>query len=96
MQNLILITKIMKKDYKAIFETMVQETQKYLENNNLFAMILGISGGLDSTVTAAICHEVEKRNPELKFYGISLPCSSNLYRIHSYLNVLQRIEYPYT
>lgn len=67
----------MKKDYKAIFETMVQETQKYLENNNLFAMILGISGGLDSTVTAAICHEVEKRNPELKFYGISLPCSSN-------------------
>ena len=67
----------MKKNYKAIFETMVQETQKYLENNNLFAMILGISGGLDSTVTAAICHEVEKRNPELKFYGVSLPCSSN-------------------
>ena len=56
---------------------MVTATQKYLEDNNLCAMILGISGGLDSTVTAAICHEVEKRNPELKFYGISLPCSSN-------------------
>lgn len=64
-------------DYAKVFETMVQETQKYLENNNLWAMILGISGGLDSTVTAAICHEVEKRNPELKFYGISLPCTSN-------------------
>ena len=64
-------------DYAKVFETMVNETQKYLENNNLFAIILGISGGLDSTVTAAICHEVEKRNPELKFYGISLPCTSN-------------------
>ena len=63
--------------YKEIFEQMVQSTQKYLEDNHLYTMILGISGGLDSTVTAAICHEVEKRNPELKFYGISLPCSSN-------------------
>lgn len=65
------------KDYKNIFEQMVTATQKYLEDNNLCAMILGISGGLDSTVTAAICYEVEKRNPELKFYGVSLPCSSN-------------------
>lgn len=64
-------------DYAKVFETMINETRKYLESNNLQAMILGISGGLDSTVTAAICHEVEKRNPELKFIGISLPCSSN-------------------
>ena len=64
-------------NYEKVFETMIQETQKYLDDNNLWAMILGISGGLDSTVTAAICHEVEKRNPELKFYGISLPCTSN-------------------
>ena len=64
-------------NYSKVFGTMIQETQKYLESNNLQAMVLGISGGLDSTVTAAICHEVEKRNPELKFIGISLPCSSN-------------------
>lgn len=64
-------------DYGKIFENMIQETQKYLENNNLWAMVLGISGGIDSTVTAAICHEVEKRNPDLKFIGISLPCTSN-------------------
>ena len=64
-------------DYQKVFETMIKETQKYLEDHNLFAMILGISGGLDSTVTAAICHEVEKRNPELKFDGVSLPCTSN-------------------
>ena len=64
-------------NYKKVFETMVQETQKYLEDNHLCAMILGISGGIDSTVTAAICSEVEKRNPDLKFYGVSLPCTSN-------------------
>ncbi len=64
-------------DYAKVFDTMVSETQKYMESNNVHAMILGISGGLDSTVTAAICHEVEKRNSDLKFYGVSLPCSSN-------------------
>jgi len=64
-------------DYAKVFNTMVDETQKYLESHNLCAMILGISGGIDSTVTAAICSEVEKRNPELKFYGVSLPCTSN-------------------
>ena len=67
----------MKRDYKEVFEKMVQGTLKYLEDNNIFSMILGISGGLDSTVTAAICHEVEKRDPERKFYGFSLPCKSN-------------------
>jgi len=64
-------------NYAKVFETMVQDTQKYLEDHNLCSMILGISGGIDSTVTAAVCHEVERRNPELKFYGVSLPCTSN-------------------
>ena len=65
------------KDYKKVFETLISETEKYLKNNNLKAMILGISGGIDSTVTAAICHEVEKRNPYIKFIGVSLPCNTN-------------------
>lgn len=77
-------------NYEKVFETMIQETQKYLENNNLYAMILGISGGLDSTVTAAICHEVEKRNPELKFYGISLPCTSNTIDENNSANVCMK------
>jgi NAD+ synthetase len=42
-------------------------------------MILGISGGIDSTLTAAICYEVIKRYPKdnLKFVGVNLPCSTN-------------------
>ncbi|MBQ9672702.1 MAG: NAD(+) synthase [Prevotella sp.] len=66
-------------DYKKAFETMVSETTKYLANSHLKTMVLGFSGGLDSTVTAAICHEVVRRNPEmgLKFIGVSMPCSTN-------------------
>ena len=66
-------------NYQKVFETMVSETAKYLTNSGLKTMVLGISGGLDSTVTAAICAEVVKQYPEqqLKFIGVSLPCSSN-------------------
>lgn len=66
-------------DYKRVFETMVSETAKYLKESNLKTMVLGLSGGIDSTVTSAICYEVVKRNPEcgFKFIGVSLPCSTN-------------------
>lgn len=64
-------------DYRNIFEVMVNKTADYLKNNNLKTMVLGISGGIDSTVTAAICNEVVKHNPELRFIGVSLPCSTN-------------------
>lgn len=59
-------------DYKKVFETLVNKTKEYLLNNNLKAMILGISGGIDSTVTAAICHEVSKQT-EIPLIGRSLP-----------------------
>ena len=52
-------------DYKKVFDTMVNETTKYLTDHRLKSMILGISGGIDSTVTAAVCHEVVNRHPEL-------------------------------
>ncbi|MBP3790018.1 MAG: NAD(+) synthase [Prevotella sp.] len=66
-------------DYKKAFETMVSETARYLTECGLKTMVLGLSGGLDSTVTAAICHEVVHRNPEkgFRFIGVSLPCSTN-------------------
>ena len=66
-------------NYQKVFDTMVSETARYLSDNHLKTMILGFSGGLDSTVTAAICREVVNRYPEhgFKFIGVSLPCSSN-------------------
>ena len=63
-------------DYLKVFETLVTETQKYITENGLKVMILGISGGIDSTVCAAICHEVSKRTG-IPLIGRSLPSQHN-------------------
>ena len=69
----------MSMNYQHVFEVMVNETAQYLTKSHLKTMVLGLSGGLDSTVTAAICHEVVRRHPEqgFKFIGVSMPCSTN-------------------
>ncbi len=59
-------------NYEKVFETLVNETGKYLTDNHIQAMVLGISGGIDSTVTAAICHEVSKQTG-IPLIGRSLP-----------------------
>lgn len=41
-------------DYGKVFEVLVKETANYVKVNNLRAMVLGISGGIDSTVVAAM------------------------------------------
>jgi NAD+ synthetase len=61
-----------KLNYEKVFWTLVEETKKYLLDNNLKAMVLGISGGIDSTVTAAVCHEVSKQTG-IPLIGRSLP-----------------------
>ena len=63
-------------DYAEIFESLVEQTAEYLVKNNLKAQILGISGGIDSTVVAAICHEVAKRTG-IPLIGRSLPSKYN-------------------
>lgn len=62
----------LKLDYTKVFDTLVQETSDYVTGHNLQAMVLGISGGIDSTVVAAICHEVSKRT-DIPLIGRSLP-----------------------
>lgn len=61
-----------KLNYEHVFNTLVEETAKYILRNNLKAMVLGISGGIDSTVVAAICHEVSKKTG-IPLIGRSLP-----------------------
>ena len=63
-------------DYGRVFDTLVTKTKEYLVSNNLKAMILGISGGIDSTVCAAICHEVSKQTG-IPLIGRSLPTKFN-------------------
>ena len=63
-------------NYKEVFETLVNETAKYVTDNNIKAMILGISGGIDSTVVAAICYEVSILTG-VPLIGRSLPTHFN-------------------
>ncbi len=63
-------------DYSLYFEDKVNNLIDYLKINNIKAMILGISGGIDSTVCAAICHEVSKRTG-IPLIGRSLPTKFN-------------------
>jgi NAD+ synthetase len=63
-------------DYEVIFDTLVNVTADYVRKSGLQSMVLGISGGIDSTVCAIICSKVsEKINVPL--CGVSLPCSTN-------------------
>lgn len=59
-------------NYEKVFNVLVQKTKDYIVKNNLKAMVLGISGGIDSTVVAAICHEVSKQTG-IPLIGRSLP-----------------------
>ena len=63
-------------DYSKVFLTIVKNTENYICGNNLKCMVLGISGGIDSTVVAAICHEVSKRTG-VPLIGRSLPTNFN-------------------
>lgn len=65
-------------DYNKIFENMVERTKDYLIKNNLKSMVLGLSGGIDSTVVAIVCHEISRRtNHQIQFIGVSLPSKTN-------------------
>lgn len=63
---------------KEAFMEMVRKTKHYLYKNKLETMVLGISGGIDSTVVAFICAEVAAQtNYEKNFMFLSLPSSTN-------------------
>lgn len=59
-------------NYEHVFNVLVDKTAEYVTSNNLKAMVLGISGGIDSTVVAAICHEVSKKT-DIPLIDRSLP-----------------------
>ena len=45
----------------------------YIERYKLKSIVIGLSGGIDSTVSAAICHLATKDNPACTLIGRSLP-----------------------
>ena len=68
-------------NYEDLFNNMVEFTANYIVKNKLEGAVLGISGGIDSTVVAALLYEVSKKlradNYDLfSFHGYSLPTST--------------------
>ena len=59
-----------------LFNKLIQKTANYIIDNDIKAQILGISGGIDSTVCAAICYEVSKMT-NIPLIGRSLPTRNN-------------------
>lgn len=49
------------KHHHRVFAGIVEDLSEYVVKNKLQALILGISGGIDSTICAIICREVAKR-----------------------------------
>ena len=64
------------RDYSLVYEQIIKQTGEYCNKYNIKSLVLGLSGGLDSTVCAAILREVSKQYG-VKLIGISLPCSTN-------------------
>ena len=63
-------------NYKETIEKIRQELKTYIQENNLQSLILGVSGGIDSTLVAAIAKPVcEELN--IPLIGRSLPIESN-------------------
>lgn len=65
-----------KLNYKHIYETLVNGLAKYVTNNKMETMIIGVSGGLDSSVVSAIAREVSIKTG-VKLIGVSLMCNTN-------------------
>ncbi|TXT60244.1 MAG: NH(3)-dependent NAD(+) synthetase [Promethearchaeota archaeon] len=60
-------------DYKKLVSEIQKWIKDYVANTNFDGVVMGISGGIDSAVTAALCVEALGKDQVL---GLSLPCGS--------------------
>lgn len=66
----------MKKDFELIYDNLTYGLAKYCKENGIKSMVLGISGGIDSTITAAIANPV-CLELNIPLIGVSLPSGTN-------------------
>ena len=59
-------------DMEVVFKILVEGIKSYVNQNHIKVVVLGLSGGIDSTVVAALC-----KAGNIPIIGVSLPCSTN-------------------
>lgn len=62
--------------YKGIYNDIFQRSKEYFQSNNIKSMVLGISGGIDSALTAVLASEIGY-NMGIPLIGVSMPASTN-------------------
>ena len=66
----------MEKDFTTIYNNLVHGLYNYCKDSKIMSMVLGISGGIDSTLTAVIANRVSSMF-NIPLIGVSLPSGSN-------------------
>lgn len=64
------------KNYEAMYYNIIKLGRKYLKNNSLESMVIGISGGIDSALTTILANEIATEL-NIKLIGITIPIESN-------------------
>ena len=59
-------------DYGKVCKNLVGGITNYIKKYNIKTLVIGLSGGIDSTVVAALCRLVN-----IPLIGVSLPCTTN-------------------
>lgn len=59
-------------DMKTVCDNIIKGIAKYVDENHIKCCVIGLSGGIDSTVTSALC-----KMAKVPLIGVSLPCSTN-------------------
>lgn len=60
-------------DMEKVFKNLTEGIKNYTTENHIKVLVLGLSGGIDSTIVAALC-----KASGVPLIGISLPCSTNM------------------
>lgn len=63
-------------DYKRLSMKMIDCLFRYIQDNHLQSVCIGISGGIDSTVSACLA-SIACSSAEIPLIGRSLPCNTN-------------------
>ena len=67
------------RNYEKIYNNIIDITGAYIQKHKLNSLVVGLSGGIDSTLTASLAHQIKSTLdvPFFRVIGVSIPSKSN-------------------